>query len=80
MNVGDLVTLSSHGNTLNLMRHRKGKVGMIVEREKRYSHVSDVRDPLEYRYKVKWLCSGRPFDPFEFHRRDLKFVNKGKKK
>ena len=53
---------------------------MIVEREKRYSHVSDVRDPLEYRYKVKWLCSGRPFDPFEFHRRDLKFVNKGKKK
>jgi len=81
MNVGDLVALSSHGKTLVMMNHRKGKVGLIVEKKKRQGPqwISPDSDPFEYLYRVQWLSLSNPFDAFDFHRRDLKFINKRKK-
>ena len=67
MKVGDLVMLSAHGCTLDMMRHRKNKVGIIIE--------CKTQSPLtKYKYKVRWLSSGQAVDSFVYHRRDLKFA------
>lgn len=78
MNIGDLVCLSSHGETLVYMHHRKGKVGVIYKKDKKHALLGD--DPANHTYYVHW--SGRDqkqTDNFTYERRDLKFVSKGRR-
>ena len=72
MKVGDLVMLSAHGQTLVMASHRKGKVGIIVEKKPLSSFA--LIDPLENEYKIQWLDRELPFDGFIYHRRDLKLA------
>jgi len=67
MKVGDLVMLSAHGSSLDMMRHRKNKLGLVIE-------CDPERTVTKYKYRIRWLSSDKPTDPFVYHRRDLKFA------
>ena len=76
MRVGDLITLSSYGQSLTMLHHRKNKVGFIIEKlEKAKSFPHTYKDD-EYIYKIQWLCIRNSTDKFPYHRRDIKRVKK----
>ena len=76
MKVGDLITLSSYGQSLVMLNHRKNKVGFVIEKleKAKFQIASNPPTADEYIYKIQWLCIGHPTDNFPYHRRDIKRV------
>ena len=74
MKVGDLITLSAHGQTMVSCNHRKKQVGVVVKTIPVASFSGS--HPDENLYEIRWADRSKPFDSFNYHRRDLKFATK----
>jgi hypothetical protein len=74
MKVGDLVELSSSGNTLNMCSHRRGVVGLIETIASR----TVAGGHVEPQYSVFWTDAKKPRDGWRYNRRDLRHARRKK--
>lgn len=76
MNIGDVVMLSKSGSRTLMLRHRRNKIGLIVDIKTKYPYMESEINPQYEKllYFIYWLVEGDTDDGFPYNRRDLMYL------